>query len=159
MILLSSHNSPLYGRAQVHVNRLTRSSHTPPFSHGLLAHSSISTNTLQNDVHAVVNDELYAIQNVWRYTFILVRVISGAHSNCGINVWLFVCTNKRYFTFRLKDMMFNRLARSLVILGQPLASQLGRSRSGVPTSCYNSVMGFHLAIKLNTKIRNPTQNM
>ena len=45
----------------------------------------------------------------------------------------------------------NRLARNSVTLGRPLASQLGRSRSGATTSCYNSVMGFHLAIKLNTK--------
>ena len=54
---------------------------------------------------------------------------------------------------------FIRLARSSGTLGQPLASQLGHSRSGVTTSSYNSVMGFHLTIKLNTKIRNPTWNM
>ena len=52
----------------------------------------------------------------------------------------------------------NRLARNSGTLGQPLASQLGHSRSGGTTSSYNSVMGFHLAIKLNTKIRNPTGN-
>ena len=37
--------------------------------------------------------------------------------------------------------VLNRLALNSVVLGQPLASQLGRSRSGVTTSCYNSVYG------------------
>ena len=37
--------------------------------------------------------------------------------------------------------LVNRLALNSVVLGQPLASQLGRSRSGVTTSCYNSVYG------------------
>ena len=58
-----------------------------------------------------------------------------------------------------RTLVLNRLACNSGTLGQPLASQLGHSRSGGTTSSCNSVMGFHLAIKLNTKIRNPTLNM
>ena len=37
--------------------------------------------------------------------------------------------------------LVNRLALNSVVLGRPVASQLGHSRSGVTTSCDNSVYG------------------
>ena len=73
-------------------------------------------------------------------------------TNCFL--WICICYYEcQYFFMWITWSLchFNRLALNSVVLGWPLASQLGRSRSGV-TTCYNSVfMGFHLAIKLHTK--------
>jgi len=42
--LLVSHRTPVYPATQLHVYPFTASTHDPPFTHGLLAHSFISTN-------------------------------------------------------------------------------------------------------------------